>query len=277
MKGLNSDLPLHITLIFLCCLYFGACKPNPDDAPVAYWTFDEGSGQDLTDISGNGLHGRITNGTWTTGKQGTALEFNGDSFVELPDEPALRLPGDLTIMAWVRKTEPSRTGKSMGIVSRSSEGQWDYDLFMSTSRLEHPAFYSDAFQTEGSDIEVISSQPVILKRWHHIAVIRQGSTGRIYIDGRVTGTANIPESFPKRENKLRIGHDHDGGFVGVIDEVRIYERALSASEIRDIFTASRQDDIPFTHTTVDTSFGGIRAVGDIDGDELPDFVHSTLR
>jgi hypothetical protein len=107
-----------------------------------------------------------------------------------------------------------------------------------------------------------------------VTVTRAGSAARIYIDGRVTGTADLPESLPESSLSLRIGHDHDGGFVGIIDEVRIYNLALSAAEVQDLATRSADQQVPFAHITVDTAFGGIRAVGDIDGVGFPDLVHS---
>lgn len=203
------------------------------DHLAGYWRFNEKNGNIAMDSSGKGHHGIINGAERTVGKKGGALAFDGKSYVEIRDHPGLRITGDITVLAWVMKTQPSRTGISMGIVSKSEAGFWDYDLFMSTSKLEHPAFYSSSFNSPGCDIEVISSEPIILNQWHHIAVARAGSEGRIYINGKLTGTAHLPVHFPVSRRSLLIGHDCDvSGFIGLIGEVRIYSRALSSKEIK---------------------------------------------
>jgi len=241
---------------------------------VGYWNFDEGMGYAVHDASGNGHDGRIKNAKWVLGKVKQALSFENGGFVEIPDHQELRLQKDFTITAWIMKTQVSKAGKSMGIVSKSSQDAWDYDLFMSTSRQEHPAFYSDAFKAQGGDIEVISTVPITLNEWHHIAVIRNGQEAKIYIDGIITGTASLPEELSASSKNLFIGNDHDGGFEGSIDEVRIYSRALTEQEIRVVMNEIDNCGLLFKHTIVDPSFGGIRVVADIDGDKYPDIVHA---
>ena len=198
---------------------------------VAYLKFDEGEGSVVCDASGNGHDGSVRDARWVPGKVKQALNFEQGGFVEVPDHPGLRLQKDFTITAWINKTRASKKGSSMGIVSKSSPDGWDYDLFMSTSRLEHPAFYSDAFQAPDGDIEIISAIPVKPNEWHHIAVTRMDDIATLYLDGVVTGTAILPEDLVSSSNNLFIGHDHDGGFKGSIDEVRIYNRALAIQEI----------------------------------------------
>src|SRR4029077_12413265 len=70
---------------------------------VAAYGFDEGSGTTVTDVSGSGNNGTITNATWgTTGKYGDALKFNGSSaLVTIPDAPSLHLSTGMTLEAWV--------------------------------------------------------------------------------------------------------------------------------------------------------------------------------
>lgn len=262
---------LFVTLWALNLVNLTCTKEN---GLIAYWKFDESSGSIALDTSGKGHNGTIKGAIRTSGKANKALSFDGNGCVDVPDHSDLQIQGDITIMAWIKKTQKSKKGKSMGIVSKSSEGKWDYDLFISTSKLEHPAFYSDAFSASGGDIEVISTAPITLNEWHHVAVTREGSTGKIYIDGVMRGTANLPEPLQASNRNLRIGHDHDGGFKGLIDEVRLYNRALSAAEIESIIATCNEEEIWFNHIIIDTSFGGIRAIGDINEDGFPDIVHS---
>lgn len=244
-----------------------------EESLVAYWKFDEGKESLIHDASGNGHDGSVKDARWVPGKVNQALNFEKGGFVEIPDDPGLRLQEDFTITAWINKTQESKKGKSMGIVSKSSSDCWDYDLFMSTSKLEHPAFYSDAFKAPDGDIEVISARPIKLNEWHHIAVTREGNNAKIYMDGVVTGTATLPEDLASSSNNLFIGHDQDGGFIGSIDEVRIYNRALANQEIRDVMNIQSYAKLTFKQIVVNDSLGGIRAVANIDGDKYPDIVH----
>ena len=244
-----------------------------EEGLVAYWKFDEGKGSLIYDASGNGHDGSVKDARWVPGKVNGALNFEKGGFVEVPDHPGLRLQKDFTITAWINKTRASKKGSSMGIVSKSSPDCWDYDLFMSTSKLEHPAFYSDAFKAPDGDIEVISTIPVKLNEWHHIAVTRKGDNAKIYMDGVVTGTATLPEDLASSANNLFIGYDHDGGFTGSIDEVRIYNRALDNREIKDVMNIQSHAGLSFKKIIINDSLGGIRAVGNINGDKYPDVVH----
>lgn len=255
-------------------LLSNGCVQEKEDGLVAYWKFDEGKGTVARDASGNGHDGTVNDAMWVPGKINNALSFEKNGFVEIPDHQELRLQKDFTITAWIKKTQMSQKGKSMGIVSKSSHNAWNYDLFMSTSIMEHPAFYSDAFNESGGDIEIISTIPITLNKWYHIAVIRKGSKAKIYIDGVVTGTANLPEDLATSPKNLFIGHDHDGGFKGSIDEVRIYNRALTGKEISAVMNGQYDARLSFNHVIIDTSFGGALEVTDIDGDKCPDIVHA---
>lgn len=262
---------------FLCFIIYGFFLTHDlhaqEEGLVGYWKFDEGNGSVVEDASGNGHDGLVQDARRVPGKVNLALNFENGGFVKIPDHQELRLHHDFTITAWINKSQLSKEGKSMGIVSKSSEDAWDYDLFMSTSKMEHPAFYSDAFQAPGGDIEVISAIPLKLKEWHHLAVTRKGCCAKIYIDGVVKGMATIAEDLASSANNLFIGQDHDGRFMGSIDEVRIYNLALTEQGIKEVMNRQRDVGGSFKHTIVDNSFGGIRAVADIDGDTYPDIVH----
>lgn len=261
-----------IALAAMFCLS-DACAQSDQTGLLAWWKFDEGNGHVVRDASGNGHNGSVNNPDWVEGKINHALNFERGGFVEIPDHKELQLDRDFTITGWIQKTKPSIQGRSMGIVSKSSKDAWDYDLFMSTSRLEHPAFYSDVFKIPGGDIEVISDEPVTLDQWQHVAVTRKGPMAKIYLNGNVTGTATLPERLATSSKSLFIGYDHDGGFSGAIDDIRIYDRALDAEEIRRVMDPHVSNDLVFKHTVIDSAFGGIRAVAKIDADQFPDIVH----
>lgn len=191
---------------------------------------------EVRDASGRQNHGTVTGGATTTidGRFGRAGVFDGASWIEIPDHATLRPSTGLTISAWVRPTNLG-TSESYGIVSKRLEygSQTAYTLYLSTEgqptcdiQLEDDRFYADT--------------QLVDNRWTHIAVVFDGTLSeservRMYIDGELEHVA--PESSamidPEFGADLRIGDLPGGGqpFIGQIDEVAIWSRALSEEEM----------------------------------------------
>jgi hypothetical protein len=197
---------------------------------VAHWNFDEGSGVEARDSSPNGLHGAIKGAVWKSGKKAHALQFNRTASVEVPNHPALEITGDITIAAWVWKDSPNEAKRWDAILSKTP-GKWDYELLTSKAKSDELAFYSP----QGEPKEVYSGKPVPSKRWCHVAVTRSGDQVRMYLDGELASTATMGGKFPTNGGALQIGLDgakQVNGMIGLIDEVYLFNRALSQSEIK---------------------------------------------
>ena len=98
---------------------------------VAYWTFDEGSGNAVYDTSGNDNNGTINGATWGVGKYGTALQFNGqDNYVEVPSSDSLEIDDNVTIAAWINWTDAG-DGWLCIMANGQQNGPWEnYGLFV---------------------------------------------------------------------------------------------------------------------------------------------------
>lgn len=198
---------------------------------AGYWRFEEGEGDEAYDSSGHG-NTAIFNGmdetAWISGQTGGGLTFDGvDDYIEVEDSDGLSLAGDMTITAWIRPTD---FVGSNSIVAKTSKGTASpYDLYTTpdTGTLRF------AVGDGGSSQEIESSEALTVGEWQHVVAVRSGSTGRLYINGAPKGSGSLSTSAVDDNGPLRIGSRDDEGthMKGDLDDVRIYNRVLSETEI----------------------------------------------
>lgn len=229
---------LNILLVSALC--FTWFTPQPAFAQtnglVAAYSFNEGSGTTVTDLSGNGNNGVINGATWTTGKYGGALSFNGSSsYVDLGNPASLQLTGSMTWSAWIyAAANPADDGQ---IVAKSdSSSGWQFKTSPDTGSHTFGVAVSPG---SGSLTQRYSTTIRALNTWYHVAGVYNASAGtlNIYVNGVLDNgvlSGTIPSSqFNNSAVNVNIGR-RTGGFYfnGIIDEVRIYNRALSLAEIQ---------------------------------------------
>jgi fibronectin type 3 domain-containing protein len=201
---------------------------GPTGLVLAYG-FNEATGASVGDASGRGNTGSITGATRTaTGRFGAALSFDGaGDFVTVADSPSLDLTSTLTISAWVRPTTLS--GWRTIVMKEGSATGLVYSLY-STTNNNRPGGY---LEIGGTDRELKATASVVTTGWRHLALTYDGTTMRIYIDGVLRGTRAQTGAVAASTGSLKIGGNAIWGewFSGLIDEVRIYDRTLSAAEI----------------------------------------------
>jgi len=202
---------------------------------VAAYAFNEGTGTAVGDASGNGLTGTIAGATWTTaGRYGNALSFNGtSSYVNLGNPTGLQLTGSATWSAWVfATTNPPDDGQ---IIAKSSGAGWQ----LKTSPDTGPHTFAVGVSASSTSITQRYSTTVrSLNTWYHVAGVYNAAarTLDVYVNGvldngQLRGT--VPASQYNSPQNVNIGR-RSGGFYfpGRIDEVRIYNRALTQGEIQ---------------------------------------------
>jgi hypothetical protein len=204
---------------------------DPDLA--AYWSFDEGSGNVAFDSSGNGNDGTfVGNPQWVTGMYGGALEFDGDDYVNCGNGPSLQIQDEITIAFWFQVQAFQNTwegflakGDNSYRASRGGgSGNATHMGISGTSTGGGNGWFNGTVIVTGGD-------------WHHYAATYDGTAGRIYIDGVLdvespgTGQINISSyDLYIGENSQATGRF----FHGLLDDVRIYSRALSEEEIQGV-------------------------------------------
>jgi len=203
--------------------------------PVGYWKFDEGSGNIAYDSSGNGNHGTLVNGpTWTSGKFGSALSFDGvDDYVEVPDSPSLK-PEVLTVELWVNIPKYPTTWSNNKMI-RKALGSSPYTGFWLDIRPDTHQFRFAASSIT-THYSVTARTVPELNKWYHVAGVFDGSKLYIYVNGALDA-APVSGEYDPYDIDLWIGRFGSAYFNGLIDEVRIYNYALTPDEIRLLYNA----------------------------------------
>jgi hypothetical protein len=211
---------------------------------VAAYAFNEGSGTTVTDASGKGHTGTISNATWTTaGKYGSALSFNGtNASVTINDANDLDLSTGMTLEAWVQPTANATFYSAAIAKEQRSDPANDvaYALYTADGGGNPPSVHGLFGSGGGADQLAKGGSVLGLNVWTHLAGTFDGTNLRLYVNGTLVATqATTGNSMTATTGALRIGGDFANEFfTGLIDEVRIYNRALSQSEIQtDMGTA----------------------------------------
>jgi hypothetical protein len=195
-------------------------SPPPATSLVSAWSFNEDGGTTLGDNSGNGHTGTITGAGWTTGKYGQALNFPGNGFVTLGD---LDLAGSFTVMAWMQ-TRSLYTDTCGSLIMKAL----DYGFELCDGQLS--AKIASGANWSATVAEAFTSAD--LNVWKHVAMTYDGTTLRFYIDGVLINSAT--GAHTTNNTALLVGRWTPAAeyWNGLIDDVRLYSRALAALEIQ---------------------------------------------
>lgn len=198
---------------------------------VGYWNFDEGSGSTAYDGSGYSNDGAIYGATWTSGISGSALYFDGvDDYVMIGDSISLN-PSEITVIVWVKINEMSI--EYAHIISKwGPVGNAGYALY-----LQNDATVGFSIH-DGTSNTCVTSTPLIPNKWYQVVASVDGSSLKIYLNGNFVNFLNSNSQPMDDTNTLTFGKENTINkwyFNGVIDEVHIYDRALSEAEIQTLY------------------------------------------
>jgi fibronectin type 3 domain-containing protein len=221
-------------LVSACLFAVMAALPSAASAAapglVAAYSMDQGSGTTLPDVSGTGNNGTLSGASWTTsGRFGSALSFNGSgNMVTVPDSNSLDLTTALTLEAWVR---PTTVNDWHTVLLKEQPAQLTYALYGSTDA-GLPAGHVYPTGSSG-DRWVRGPSALPLNTWSHLAFSWDGATGRVYVNGTQVASGALAGTAIVSSSPLRIGGNTiwNEWYSGLIDEVRIYNRALTAAEV----------------------------------------------
>jgi PKD repeat protein len=204
---------------------------------VADWDLDEGSGVTAVDSSGNGNDGTLVNNpTWINGKIGKGLSFDGtNDYVNCGQDTSLKISGAITVEAWVNW---AGDGNPYFVTKFGDRRHRSYDLSGNSDGTVE-------FRVGGSDCNTIKSSgstSIPTGEWVYlVGTYEPSSYVRLFVNGVLAkeNTASIPASQGDNGLAWYIGarEGNEGWFKGIIDEVKIYNGALSAEEIRENYEA----------------------------------------
>jgi hypothetical protein len=205
-----------------------AAMVYPHPGLVGWWRFDEESGTVAGDSSGYGNVGTIYGATWVTGEYGKALSFDGNDYVSITFTSPINISLGLSGFAWIYPT--TNTGTQEIIFSDTA-----YIFF----RIQGTKLTLYVAQAGGGFIYAQSVAVLPINTWTHVAFTYDGTTFKLYINSVNDGTTSgVPlyTSMTTATVGAQVGVSEY--FMGVIDEVRVYNRALSAAEIQADFQKS---------------------------------------
>lgn len=206
---------------------------EPASGPIAHWSFNEGSGSAVSDVTGNGYDGELVNmgqSNWVSGRHCTGLSLDGvNNYVEIPDFKGITGDTARTCTGWIKTTRTS--AHILGWGSAVPGTRWGIrtnDDGTLRADVSGGYIYGVTDITDGE--------------WHHIAVVLNSpdiSEALLYVDGEpeTAGGFKSHSVHTSAVENVKIGvySTADEHFQGVIDEVSIYGRALNASEIQQVY------------------------------------------
>ena len=240
---LNSKylVPRYLFIILFALVFIPASDVHAQDITtslVGHWKFDETSGTVASDSSGNNKTGTLTNGpTWTTGKINSALNFDGtDDYVNLGN---MNVSGSgITIAAWVKADSFSSAIDTRFISKANSTSEQGHYWMLGQTNSGGDKLRFRLKAGGSTQTLIASSGDLPLNTWFHAIATYDGSTMRLYKDGievgsvAKLGTIDIDTTIP-----ANIGRNPDGSnhMDGAMDDIRIYNRALSTSDIQALY------------------------------------------
>jgi len=207
---------------------------------IGYWTFNETSGSTASDSSGNGNNASVINGgAWVAGESAGSVLLDGiDDCVVVPTSTTMETTsGSVTVSAWV-KVEAN--GQWQAIARKVLQDGTHvfpfsaYDLIVEDTGTPLPRMAVSG--TDGTRGVAYGSTALNYGQWYHLAGVYDGSAVRIYVNGNQAGSAAFSGALIQTGQPLLIGRNGIGGDIlkGSVDELRVYNRALSAAEIQTL-------------------------------------------
>jgi len=208
------------------------------DGPISYWRLGESSGTTAADMMGVNP-GTITGGVMLgaagaiANDSNTAMRFNGsNNYVNVPHNAGLNFKTDLTLEAWANPAVLNSLDRMI-----VHKGGYQYRIGLNSSNKWYGRVY-----ISGSPFDVVAPTTAAVGRWDYVALTRSGSTLTLYVNGVPVATGTASGSLVTTTNALAIGRKgslSEAYFNGAIDEVAVYNKALTASQIALHYSAGR--------------------------------------
>ena len=219
-------------LLVLGLLVFSGDNYAEEKGLIGYWKFDEGTGTVTKDFSGKGNNGNIYGAEWVSGKIGQALSFDGaGDYVDCGNDASLNTGDVFTFSLWVYPREETRVNPR--IVNKHDEHKNNYQIW---SKGDSASSFGAKFVRNGTACENQADIVFEWDKWYHLVVVFENSAIRFYVNGSLVPNKEGMSAGAQINANLFLGQSGDYSyFNGLLDEVRIYNRALNPTEIRELY------------------------------------------
>jgi hypothetical protein len=227
VAGRTTTADLHLAAAPTGVLPTPTVAPSLTDGLAGYYPFNGNA----NDESGKGNHGTVHGAALAADRFGTpdsAYRFDGvNDYIEVADDDTLDLDIYLTISLWALRPEDDtdRRARLVDKTTPSVNNGYNFD-------------WARTMRLTGGINNTQSSNNIPLGTWHHMVVVFENGISIFYLDGAEDGSGDHGSNLQTNSLTLRIGAGHGGDstpFIGVLDDVRIYNRALSKSEIQALY------------------------------------------
>jgi beta-galactosidase len=209
--------------------------------PVAWWNLDETAGASVADASGHHLEGRLQGQSrWapTQGRCGGALELDGaNSYVDCGQPDAFDFSDALTISMWFKVRQFDKPSQ---VLAAKGNDTWRLERHDNAGTIEFIVTGPETTGMNRSKTPVaISKRTVDDGRWHHVAGLYDGKRVALYLDGQLEHSVDASGSIAQNTEPVLLGENSGSrgrSFNGWLDDVRLYGHALTADEIRALYS-----------------------------------------
>ena len=236
--------------IISTCLFLCLMVTETDAELVGYWSFDQEDG--VKDLSGNG-HNGIIHGfpMFVDGKRGEALEFNGSSdYVAIPHESAISELEALSVSAWI---QAKRHGTWVAVIEKGVHENWSYGFFVEP---DGTLSFEVSTGPNNNLICCVGDVELNIGEWYHIFGSYDGEFVRVYVNGKLEGAmkasdpVHITDGLPLTIGS-RNGRNH---FSGIVDELALWNSAISVNEAMRPFSVHPSDKLPTTWSMIKSKY-----------------------
>ena len=208
--------------------------------PVAYWNFDEGTGNIAHDSSGNGNVGTLVSPQWVNGVSGNAVNFDGfNDYLSVPTSSSLAVQGNaMSLECWIKPGMKIDDGVNRIISIIDKGDEYTFQINPNDGRIWFAVILSPGLNWQGITTAISSWTA---GTWYHIVGTYDGSYLRIYVKGilsnsrTLSGNLHPPTSFPFTIGAHSLGFDCN--FNGIIDEVKVYNYARAPEQVMEDYVA----------------------------------------